>query len=77
MNPESPHSLLRLDRRDMAGLRWIHARSRFWRTVLKRRRKYGIPRGAGFDPEEAEALQALADLERAASVLLGRPESGA
>ena len=35
-------ALLRLDRRDIAGLTWVRDRSRFWQTVLKRRRKYGV-----------------------------------
>jgi len=62
--------LLRLDRRDVAGLTWIKHRARFWLTALKRRRRYAVPRGTGYTPEESELIGHLTALENAASGLL-------
>ena len=61
---------IRLDARSLAGLRWLRERCRAWQFELKRRRKYAVPRGAGFGPEEAEILKALGDLERATGTLI-------
>ncbi len=63
-------SLLRIDNRDRRGLAWLKRRAASWKTTLKRRRKYGVRRGAGFEPEEAEVLQALTNIEKAADTLL-------
>lgn len=65
--------LLRLDRRDVAGLRWIKTRARFWLTVLKRRRKY-LPRGCGYTQQESAAIEVLTGLEREAGRLLAMAE---
>jgi hypothetical protein len=62
-------ALLRLDPRDVAGLRWIKARSRFWLTAIKRRRKH-LPPGEPYSEAEATAIRALAALEEAATALL-------
>ncbi len=62
--------LLRLDRRDRAGLLWIKTRSRMWLNGLKRRRRYGVPRGEPFTKEEAALIGLLSDLERDAGRLL-------
>ena len=64
-----PAGLLRMDPRDRAGLAWAKNRARFWLTALKRRRKY-LPPGKPYGPEEVIVLQALIDLENAASQLL-------
>lgn len=69
----SPAVLLRLDRRDRAGLRWLKNRARFWLTGLKRRRKH-LPRGEPFGEEEAAVLRALIALETAAGQLLKNTE---
>lgn len=63
--------LLRIDRRDRAGLTWIKHRARFWLTALKRRRRYGVPRGAAYTPQEGALIEALTDLERSTDQLLG------
>lgn len=44
--------LLALDRRDVAGLMWVKTRSRMWINGLKRRRRYGVPRGAAYTEQE-------------------------
>jgi hypothetical protein len=62
--------LLRIDRRDVAGLTWVKHRARFWLTALKRRRRYGVPRGAAYTPEESQLIEALTGLEREAGRLL-------
>ena len=71
--------LLRIDRRDRAGLLWCKRRARFWITDLKRRRRYGVPRGAGYTPEESQLIEALTALEREAAKLLdlvdGKPDT--
>ena len=56
--------------RDRAALAWLKGRCSQWRFRVMRRRKYSVPRGVGFDPEEAEILQALIDVERGAERLL-------
>lgn len=62
--------LLRLDRRDVAGLTWCKNRARFWLTALKRRRKYQVDQGAAYTPEEGALIEALTALENAVSRLL-------
>lgn len=62
--------LLHIDRRDRAGLMWVKTRSRMWLTALKRRRRYGVPRGTVFTPEEGQLIEALTGLEREAGRLL-------
>ena len=62
--------LLRLDAKDQRGLEWLRDRCRFWITALKRRRKYAVQRGAAYEPEEQEVLQALVSLETASRCLL-------
>jgi hypothetical protein len=71
----SPAALLRLDRRDRAGLTWLRNRARFWLTALKRRRKH-LPRGEPYSEAEATAIRALVALEEAAGILLGQAEAG-
>ena len=61
---------LPLDTRDRATLVWVRDRSRAWKTRMKRRRKYAVPRGAGFGPEEAKIFGALLDVERGSRGLL-------
>jgi len=72
--------LLTLDRRDVAGLTWIKSRARFWLTALKRRRRYGVPRGAGYTEAEGRLIEALTGLEREAGRLLdligSNPDAG-
>ena len=63
--------LLTLDRRDVAGLTWVKHRARMWFTALKRRRRYGMPKGADYTPQEGALIEALADLERSTDRLLG------
>ena len=71
MSTTAPASkLLRLDRRDVAGLVWLKERAAFWRYVLRKRRKYGVQRGANFSPEEAAAFKAVMELEKAVEKLL-------
>ena len=70
MAAPTTNRLLRLDDRDRRGLEWVRNRARFWITVLKRKRKYGLPRGAEFDPAEDDRLRSLLDLEQAAERLL-------
>ena len=65
--------LLRLDRRDVAGLTWLKHRARFWLTALKRRRKY-LPRGVSYTQQESAAIEVLTDLEREAGRLLAMAE---
>lgn len=62
-------TLIRMDRRDRAGLEWARNRARFWLTAIKRRRKH-LPRGEPYSPEEAAMIQALGALEEAAGRLL-------
>lgn len=62
--------LLRIDRRDRAGLRWVKTRCQMWLTALKRRRRYGVPRGADYTPEESDLIGHLTALENAAGRLL-------
>jgi hypothetical protein len=62
--------LLRIDRRDAAGLTWTKRRARMWLTALKRRRKYQVDRGAPYTPQEGALIEALAGLEREAGRLL-------
>jgi len=70
MPPESTRpSLLRLDRRELSGLRWLRQWARWRLTAHKRRRKYRPP-ATTFEAQEAEVLQALVDLERTAGRLL-------
>ena len=71
-----PIHCLRLTARDQAALRWLMGRCRFWITALKRRRKYAVQRGAGFDPEEAAAFKAVMELEKAAVSLLKMAGAG-
>ncbi len=72
--------LLRIDRRDRAGLTWCKHRARMWLTALKRRRCYGVPRGAGYTEAEGQLIEALTGLEREAGRLLdligGDPDAG-
>lgn len=67
-NALAPAPLLRLDRRDRAGLTWLKNRARFWLTGLKRRRKY-LPQGEPYSEAEAAAIRALVALEEAAGQL--------
>ena len=62
-------ALLNLTDRDRRGLAWLKRWARSHITRVKRRRKY-LPRGAPFDPNEANLLRALLDLERSADRLL-------
>lgn len=62
--------LLRIDRRDVAGLLWCKRRAQMWRDTLRRRRKYAVPKGANFTQEESAVIETLADLEGAAGRLL-------
>jgi hypothetical protein len=64
----SPGLLLRLDRRDVAGLIWLKDRARFWITGLKRRRMR-LPR-CDYSPEEMALFQPVLALEEAAGSLL-------
>ena len=61
--------LLRLDARTCKGLSWVRHWARAQLTAHKRARKYRL-RETGFEPEEAELLTALVDLERACNRLL-------
>lgn len=62
--------LLRIDRRDRAGLTWTKHRARFWLTALKRRRKYQVDRSAPYTEAEGQLIEALTSLETAAGRLL-------
>lgn len=62
-------ALLRLDPRDLAGLRWVRNRARHWLTAAKRARKYR-PHERIFDDQEAAILRSLVQLEKAAGHLL-------
>lgn len=61
-------NLLRLDRRDRAGLEWLKGWARSRITRLKVRRKY-LPPGP-YSPAEVEVFQALLALEEVAGQLL-------
>jgi hypothetical protein len=67
----SPAALLRLDRRDRAGLEWVRQRAGWWIRAMARRRKY-LPRGEPYSEAEAATLRALMALEAAAGELLKR-----
>ena len=69
MTNQTVDRLLCLDAQTLAGLRWLKTWARSHITRLKRRRKY-LPRGAPFDPAEADLLRALFDLEQIAGCLL-------
>ena len=60
---------LRLTARERRGLAWLRDWSRQALTHLKRRRKYR-PHEQVIEPDEAEILSALVELERAAETLL-------
>lgn len=66
--PVSAAALLRIGKRDRAGLEWLRQRAGLWIVVMRRRRKR-LPPG-GYSEEEAATLRALIDLEKAASRLL-------
>ena len=66
---------LRLSSRERNGLTWLQDWSRKELTHLKRRRKYRSHEQV-FEPDEAEILRALVDLEKAASRLLATGTTG-
>ena len=66
---------LRLSGRERRGLERLQLWSRQALTRLKRRRKY-LPHQQVFEPDEAEILRALVDLEKAASRLLATGTTG-
>lgn len=66
--------LIRLDARDLAGLTWVKVRARQWINGLKRRRRYGMPRGAAYTEQESQVIEALAGLEREVGRLLAMSE---
>ncbi len=62
---------LSLDTRDRAALKWVRERSRAWQTRTKRLRKYAVPQGANFTPQEPRLWHTLLALERVPGKLLG------
>ena len=56
--------MLTLTDQDQAGLCWLKGRCAAWQHSLRRRRKYGLARGADFSPEDARIIGALLDVER-------------
>lgn len=62
--------LLYLSDHDRRGLEWLKVRARQLLNGLKRRRKFALPAGAMFTPEESEVIGYLAALETATGKLL-------
>lgn len=62
--------LLHLTEQDRRGLCWLKTRARQLLNGLKRRRRYGVPRGAHYTEQEGQLIEALAVLEREAGRLL-------
>ena len=69
--------VVRLSEQDGRGLCWLKTRARQLLNGLKRRRRYGIPRGAGYTPEEGQLIDSLVTLEREAGRLLTLVEAPA